>query len=196
MSDPNRERPCIHIGLAAGADAALARALVRALEVGAEEEGVPCRLMATNAHGAVAVAHEAAFSSRFGIGLGLDRDEIVLHEMHMPAEQPVLRFGLGARAVAACRAMGANAARLLVHRPLHIGPLPETVADAATAVVGSSARPSIVAPQPVAPGAPAGDIASAAPAQGRAGGETNIEPAALARVVAAVVERLRERGIR
>lgn len=178
MSDPNRERPCIHISLAAGAD----QALVRALEVGAEEEGVPCRLLTSNAQGVVAVAYEAAFSSRFGIGLGLDRDEIVLHEMHMPAEQPVLRFGLGAQAAAACRAMGANAARLLVHRPLHLSPLLEAAAGAAPPAVGCSVRPSVAAPQPVAPSAPAGDI--------------DLEAAALARIVAAVVEKLRERGIR
>lgn len=182
MSDPNRERPCIHISLAADVDQASVRAQVRALEVGAEEEGVPCRLMASSAQGGVAVAYEAAFSSRFGIGLGLDRHEIVLHEMHMPAAQPVLRFELGQRAAAACRAMGANAARLLVHRPLYMSPLPEPAADATPIAVGSAVRPSVAAPQPVAPSAPAGDI--------------DLEAAALARIVAAVVEKLRERGIR
>ena len=194
MSDPNRERPCIHIGLAAGADQALMRALVRALEVGAEEEGVPCRLMTSTAQGVVAVAYEAALSSRFGIGLGLDRGEIVLHEMHMPAEKPVLCFSFGSCATAACRAMGANAARLLVHRPLHLSPLPEPEPDAASGLAWASSG----APQPAAPSGPAGviDSETSALVEGLVGGETNIEPAALARVVAAVVERLRERGIR
>lgn len=167
MSDPTQERPCIHISLAAGADAAL----VRALEVGAEEEGVPCRVMANGVADVVAVAYEAAFSSRFGIGLSLDRAEVVLHEMHMPALQPVLRFALGERAVAACRAMGANAARLLVHRPLHLSPLLEPTTDALPT--------HIVTALPTAPGV-----------------EPDLDSAELARLVAAVVERLRERGIR
>ena len=170
MSDPTRERPCIHIALAAGADAAL----VRALEIGAEEEGVPCRLMPSNEAAALTAAHEAALSSRFGIGLGLDRGAIVLHEMHMPAAQPVLRFELGGRAVAACRAMGANAARLLVGRPLHLSPLPEAAAGA-----GAASPTLTVATRPVEPAV-----------------EMDLESADLARLVAAVVERLRERGIR
>lgn len=178
MSDPNRERPCIHIALAAGADSALVRALVRALEVGAEEEGVPCRLMPSSEPSGAAAAYEAAFSSRFGIGLGLDRGEIVLHEMHMPAAQPVLRFDLSARAGAACRAMGANAARLLVGRPLHLSPLPEATADAVVPIVNTT----IAAPRSAAPSAPAG--------------EADLDSADLARLVATVVERLRERGIR
>ena len=166
MSDPTQERPCIHIALVPGADAAL----VRALEVGAEEEGVPCRLTPAGATTVVAVAYEAAFSSRFGIGLSLDRDEVVLHEMHMPETQPVLRFTLGGRAVAACRAMGANAARLLVHRPLHLSPLPEPAADTPPAPVVARAVAPVVEP--------------------------DLDSAELARLVAAVVERLRERGIR
>ena len=170
MSDPARERPCIHIALAAGADAAL----VRALAIGAEEEGVPCRLMPSNEAAALLAAHEAALSSRFGIGLGLDRGAIVLHEMHMPAAQPVLRFELGGRAVAACRAMGANAARLLVGRPLHLSPLPEAAAGA-----GAASPTQMVATRPVEPAV-----------------EMDLESADLARLVAAVVERLRERGIR
>ena len=172
MSDPTRERPCIHIALAAGADAAL----MRALEIGAEEEGVPCRLMPSNEAAALTAAHEAALSSRFGIGLGLDRGAIVLHEMHMPAAQPVLRFELGGRAVAACRAMGANAARLLVGRPLHLSPLPEAGSHNPAPV---SPTPQMVAPRPV-----------------ESAVEMDLESADLARLVAAVVERLRERGIR
>ncbi len=171
MGDPMRERPCIHIALAAGADAAL----VRALEIGAEEEGVPCRLMSSAEAVALTAAHEAASSSRFGIGLGLDTGAIVLHEMHMPAAQPVLCFELGGRATAACRAMGANAARLLVGRPLHLSPLPEPVAGGRTDALAAL----VTAARPVAPAV-----------------DPDTESADLARLVAAVVERLRERGIR
>lgn len=172
MSDPMRERPCIHIALAAGADSAL----VRALEIGAEEEGVPCRLVSSGERTALTTAHEAASSSRFGIGLGLDRSAVALHEMHMPAAQPVLYFELGGRPAAACRAMGANAARLLVGRPLHLSPLPEPEAHSPAPV---RATPQTVAERPVDPAV-----------------DNDLESADLARLVAAVVERLRERGIR
>jgi len=171
MSDPLRERPCIHIVLAPGADPALARAV----EVGAEEEGVPCRLTNAGPGELIGIAYEAALGSRFGIGLAYDGDAIVLHEMHMPAAQPVLRFGFGAGAAAACRVMGANAARLLVNRPLHLGPQPEPLAGAVAPVP---------APAPVA-------VASSVPVT-----DVDLDPTVLASVVAAVVAKLRERGIR
>jgi len=184
MSDPLRERPCIHIALACihialapGAEPAL----VRAVEVGAEEEGVPCRVASAGAGDLIAIAYEAALGSRFGIGLAYDGDAIVLHEMHMPAAQPVLRFGsvlrfgFGAGAAAACRVMGANAARLLVNRPLHLGPQPEPLAEAVAPVPASA---------PVA-------VASSVPVT-----DADLDPTVLASVVAAVVAKLRERGIR
>ena len=114
MTDVARERPSIHIGVIAAADAGL----YRWVEVGAEEEGLPAELVASDERDVVAAAFAAAQSSRFGVGVGLGTNQIVLHEAHMPQAQPVLAFDLGADPGRACRLIGGNAARMVVRLPL------------------------------------------------------------------------------
>jgi hypothetical protein len=67
---------------------------------------------------AVELAYGAAQSSRLNIGVGIGARTVALHEQHMPAGQPVLVFELEADPACACRRMGANAARMVIHRPL------------------------------------------------------------------------------
>ena len=90
------------------------------VEIGAEEEGVPCRLVSGTAQTAVALAHAAALESRLGVGVGVAGGQVALHEMHMPPGQPVLLFEMGDPAPAVCRLMGGNAGRLVKRMPLRL----------------------------------------------------------------------------
>ena len=108
-----RERPCIHVSLLPGTD----EALYRWVQIGAEEEGVPCRLVTGAAADLIALAYEAATSSRFSIGVGVSPDMVALHEMHMPPEKPVLSWKFSGQPDDFCRMMGTNAARMVVRKP-------------------------------------------------------------------------------
>lgn len=171
-----QERPCIHVVLAAGA----ADALFRAVALGAEEEGVPCRLVTEEGSTAVDLAYAAAHSSRFNIGVAVSAAEVILHETHMPPQQPVLAFTFAEDAELLCRLMGSNAARLVVRRPLRFAddPVPfstETGADMPAETVSASAGP--------APGTPP-EVQAA-----------DIDAQQIARLVALVMRKLEERGI-
>ncbi len=116
MAENQFERPCIHVTLLAGVDPAQ----YHWVEIGAEEEGVPCRIIPGSGGAVLAEAYAAAQSSRFQVGIAVSDRVIVLHEMHMPPEQAVLSFTLDGSGAHACRVMGANAARMVVHKPLHV----------------------------------------------------------------------------
>lgn len=106
--------PAIHVAFTALAD----EGLFHWIAVGAEEEEVPCRQVTLQEPGDVLeLAYATARNSRLNVGLAVDRGEIVLHEVHMPERQPVLRFRFDGQAPAVCRLMGCNAARLIVRRP-------------------------------------------------------------------------------
>ena len=113
MADRNTDRPCIHVCLVSGVDPAL----YRWVEIGAEEEGVPCRQVQISETGPVATAYATAQSSRFDIGVVVTPDRVILHEAHMPPEQPVLTFQIKESAPHICRLMGSNAARLVIRLP-------------------------------------------------------------------------------
>lgn len=113
MADHNTDRPCIHVCLVGGVDPTL----YRWVEIGAEEEGVPCRQVQISETGLVATAYATAQSSRFDIGVVVTPDRVILHEAHMPPEQPVLTFQIKESAPHICRLMGSNAARLVIRLP-------------------------------------------------------------------------------
>jgi len=169
------ERPCIHVSLLTGADASL----FRWVEIGAEEEGVPTRLVPCDAGDLVTLAYQTAHSSRLSVGVGISAQAVVLHEQHMPVGQPVLAFEFVENAPYLCRLMGANAARMVVHRPLQVDinpPAPVASRRPAPAVL----QPAVLQP-PVEKNEPAA--------------EPQIDPAQLAQIVAAVVRKLQQRGI-
>lgn len=165
------ERPCIHVGLFGGADPGM----YRWVEIGAEEEGVPTRLITGEAEDLISLAYHAAQSSRLNIGVAVSAQAIALHEQHMPARQPVLVFQIANNAPLMCRVMGANAARMVVHRPLQV--------DVDPTPPPPKFRPAKPAPAPAS-------VARPAPPA-----EANFDPAQLARIVAAVARKLQERGL-
>ncbi len=117
-SNDNPERPAIFVSLAREVDGRL----YEWIAVGAEEEGIPCRLApAEEADDAdvASLAYEAARNSRLGVGIGIVPNRVAVHERHMPAAQPVLSPGVvGDHAEYVCRLAGSNAARLVIGIPL------------------------------------------------------------------------------
>ena len=135
MADLLRSQPAIHVALLADAE----RGLERFVAFGAEEEGVPTRVVAAEAQGVVAAAYAAARSSSFGVGLGLGEGRIALHEGHMPPERPVIVAALGDKGLSIARRLGGNAARLVVGLPLRLSEEGEPAVSAETKPEGPSA---------------------------------------------------------
>jgi len=113
MAEPERDRPAIHVGVAARAEPGL----YRWVEIGAEEEGVPCRQTPVGPGDLVTAAYATAQGSRFNVGVVVGSDRVILHETHMPPERPVLNFAFNGNAATVCRLMGSNAARMVVRLP-------------------------------------------------------------------------------
>lgn len=118
--DDNPDRPAIHVSMAREVD----ERVYRWVAVGAEEEGIPCRLVSSAEAvetDIVTLAHASAQSSRLGIGIGIAPGQVVVHERHMPAARPVVATLVKeGRAEYACRSAGSNAARLVIGEPLRL----------------------------------------------------------------------------
>lgn len=115
-AEDHPERPAIHIILAKGVN----EAFFWGVEVGAEEEGIPCRQIPAIEADVVKLAYAAAQSSRLGVGVGIMEKEIAIHEFHMPANKPVLYYKVkDDDKLSICRLAGRNAARLVVGIPMH-----------------------------------------------------------------------------
>jgi len=183
MSVQEQERPCIHVSLLPGTDASL----YRWAHIGAEEEGVPCRQVEGQADDLTALAYEAARSSRFHIGVALSSETAVLHEMHMPPEQPVLSEPLAERPNFICRLMGANAARMVVRKPFRFADEEEELPPQ---------EPPAVPPPVASITETAAETAVNPPAPPANNPVSTDDLAQLTTIVALVVQKLQERGIR
>lgn len=91
-------------------------AALRQLTYGMEEEGIPWEEDTREGMDALALSWEAAQASRLEVGLGLDRQFVVLHYSKLQQDQPLYR--VPARQADQVRAIGANAARLVKKLPL------------------------------------------------------------------------------
>ena len=125
QGDDNPDRPAIHVTLAGEVD----ESLYKWISVGAEEEGIPCRLVPADEvddeiddeTDAAALAHAAARSSRLDVGVGVASGQIAVQERHMPVERPVVATEVEEdHAVHTCRTAGSNAARLVIGMPLRL----------------------------------------------------------------------------
>lgn len=125
QGDDNPDRPAIHVTLAREVD----ESLYKWISVGAEEEGIPCRLMPADdiddeiddETDVAALAHAAARSSRLDVGVGVASRQVAVHERHMPVERPVVATEVEEdHAVHTCRTAGSNAARLVIGMPLRL----------------------------------------------------------------------------
>ena len=91
-------------------------AALRQLTYGMEEEGIPWEEDSKPGMDALNLAWEAAQASRLEVGLGLDRQFVVLHYSKLGQDQPLYR--VPARQLDQVRVLGANAARLVKKLPL------------------------------------------------------------------------------
>ena len=180
MAPFEQRRPCIHVALAPGTS----EDLYRWVQIGAEEEGVPCRLVEEEGAGLVALSLAASHSSRFNIGVGVSDARIILHETHMPPQQPVLIFDGGADLQELCRLMGSNAARMIVRRPFRFADDP---APFGRQTAGVEAPSEVAVPPPSIP----------APSQPppAANYDETLDPREIAKIVVAIVQKLQERGV-
>ena len=116
----NPDRPAIHVSMAREID----ERLYRWVAIGAEEEGIPCRVVSSEEAvetDIVTLAHMSAQSSRLGVGIGVVPGQVVVHERHMPVVQPVVATLVKeGSAEYACRSAGSNAARLVIGEPLRL----------------------------------------------------------------------------
>ena len=92
------------------------QAALRQLTLGMEEEGIPWEEDTREGMDALALSWEAAQASRLEVGLGLDRQFVVLHYSKLDQDKPLYR--VPARQADQVRAIGANAARLVKKLPL------------------------------------------------------------------------------
>lgn len=166
-----QERPSIHVTLLTGVDAGA----YRWVRIGAEEEGVPCRQIASAGNDVVANAFAAAQSSRFNVGVAVSPHRVVLHESHMPPAQPVLTFDDADDLAQLARLMGCNAARMIIRKPFRFA---EDIEEVVETAVPPPPPPPIAKPAP-----PAVD------------NEFDLDPAQLKALVTVVVRKLLERGV-
>lgn len=117
--------PAVFLHLAVGDVPAAA---LRELRAGLEEEGVPCRVLAADAHAlapadpaaadAALLAHAAACASPVSVGLGLSAETACLHLPQLPPGAPLLSVSVRVPEPERLRALGHNAARLVAGVPL------------------------------------------------------------------------------
>lgn len=124
--DSNPNRPAIHVSLAPEVD----ESFYELVSIGAEEEGIPCRLEPADETDdeetdVAAHAYAAAQSSRLGVGVCVADGQVAVHERHMPPERPVIVTRVEEdHARHACRLAGSNAARLVIGTPLRLDDVP------------------------------------------------------------------------
>ena len=105
-------KPNVHILCSPDAPDTALKQLLYGLEV----SGIPWESGTTDGADALALAWEAAQASRLEVGLGLDRQFVVLHYSKLDQGRPLYR--VPARQADQVRALGANAARLVKKLPL------------------------------------------------------------------------------
>lgn len=88
---------------------------IQSVLYGIEEEGIPFDVVAQNKRDEVALAHDASVNSRLGVGVGIGKDNLVLHYEKLNPTEPI--FCVSRKVAANHRILGANAARLVKKMP-------------------------------------------------------------------------------
>lgn len=106
-------KPVIHFFYTSQLD----QKVLKEIEYGMEEEGIPWALDQRQSGTALSLAWEAAKSSNLEVGIGADGEWIILHYNKLEQDNPLFRISARSGASEA-RALGANAARLVKKLPL------------------------------------------------------------------------------
>ena len=108
------EKPCIILYCS---DDTENRMPVREILLGAEEEGVPVRVISGEYEDIRKLAWDAAMQSILEVGIGAGESGAVLQFKKLPPEKPVCTVSRNA-SLSEYRRLGANAARLVKKMPL------------------------------------------------------------------------------
>lgn len=156
--------------------AALQDKSVQFIQLGLEEEGIPCEVEVVTARkSAHELAVQAAKASSLGVGIGLvvDNKEAALHHRDLPDEQELIVVHQDIFAPTTLRRLGANSARFVKGTPL----IP---------VIEEEVETEVVTRQPQQPtGCNSKDASSSG-----LNSHTDVDLELLVRIVVEVVERL------
>lgn len=178
MQSAEQERPCIHVTLLPEVDVNL----YRWVQIGAEEEGVPCRKVDVQGQDEIVNAFAASQSSKFNIGVAVGLTQVVLHETHMPPNTPVLAFEVDGNQAWLARLMGCNAARMIIRKPFRFDDEVDEVTDVPSTLPKATVSPP---PPPINPSSPTEENPTS----------NDLDPAQLTALVTAIVRKLLERGV-
>lgn len=96
----------------------LPEGVINSIFWGLEEEGIPAKLAEKESGEAAALAKAAANGSMLNVGIGINKNEVVLHHRDLAPREPLFVIGPEALNQINLRRIGANAARLVKGNPL------------------------------------------------------------------------------
>lgn len=85
--------------------------------LGIEEEGLPYNIEEKDQNTALHLAYKAAETSRLGVGIGIDGNDIVLHFIKLKENEPLFSIKAENNTEENYRSIGANAARIVKRMP-------------------------------------------------------------------------------
>lgn len=88
----------------------------RDLMLGIEEEGIPFEIYGMECNDAISLGYQASLESNLGVGLGVSKDNMVLHYNKLDEDCPIYNISSKSN-VEKIRALGSNAARLVIRMP-------------------------------------------------------------------------------
>lgn len=83
---------------------------------GIEEEGIPFEVFPVDIENAIDSGYKASVESSLGVGIGIDKDMIVLHYNKLNQDSPLFKISRRSDSTK-IRYLGANAARLVIKMP-------------------------------------------------------------------------------
>ena len=86
------------------------------LLLGIEEEGIPYEVLECEENDAIKLGYSASLDSIIGVGVGVSKENIVLHYNRLQEDCPVYTIKTK-NSKETLRALGANAARLVIRMP-------------------------------------------------------------------------------
>lgn len=92
--------------------------IIKPIFWGLEEEGIPVRMDHKENGSTVTLAKAAANDSMLNVGIGINKNEVVLHHRDLPSRDPLFVLGPEEMNRSNLRRLGANAARLVKGNPL------------------------------------------------------------------------------
>lgn len=86
------------------------------LLLGIEEEGIPYEIHGCDDNNAVVLGYKASLDSNLGVGVGVSKENMVLHYNKLDEDTPIYIISTKST-LDKIRSLGANAARLVIRMP-------------------------------------------------------------------------------